>query len=197
LGEIRLYIQTDTAGNIAQRMVVRTTSIPHEMWIQARRWYVDALNPGAEAQHMEIKVMKEIAKIAGNHKCVRLQHYTTDRSTFSYRMYLSYHPRGDLSYFANGLESIYRKDNRIPEPALWKWFEDLTEACFLLSKGAGPLSDPFDGWKKIVHCDLKPNNVFLDNPDQELWSSYPQAIVGDNVVHKRVGHTSEWVKTRA
>ena len=109
---------------------------------------------------MEIKVMEAIANVLGNHKCVRLQHYTTDRTTFSYRLYMSYHPRGDLSNFTSDQS---KHKGRLPEPALLKWFEDLTEASFLLSKGAEPWSDAKDGWKKIVHCDIKPQNIFLDN----------------------------------
>jgi len=66
------------------------------MWIQARQWHVDEFDP-TKREHMEIKVMEAIANVAGNHKCVRLQHYTTDRSTFSHRMYISYMPHGDLS----------------------------------------------------------------------------------------------------
>jgi serine/threonine protein kinase len=172
-----LYLQRGPNGNIVQRIIVKTTQIPHEMWIQARRWHIDALGP-AKAQHMEIAVMEAIANVEGDHKCVRLQHYTTDGPTFSYRMYIGYHPRGDLGQFTKK-KSFYNHRERIPEPALWKWFEDLTEASLLLSTGAEPEADAKDGWKKIVHCDLKPANVFLDNPDEKRWRSYPQAVVGD------------------
>ena len=159
-----MFVQHDTAGNIVQRMIVKTCSVPHHGWVQARRWHTDPSDPGAKPEHMEIKVMEAIANVLGNHKCVRLQHYTTDRTTFSYRLYMSYHPRGDLSHFATITEdSIYQGNNHIPEPVLRKWFEDLTEASFLMSKGAEPLSDAKDGWKKIVHCDIKPQNIFLDN----------------------------------
>lgn len=89
-GKISLYVQRDAAGNIVQRIVVKTASVPHEMWIQARRWHIDALDPTKAPEHMEIAVMEKIANVEGNHKCVRLQHYTTDRSTFSYRLYVGY-----------------------------------------------------------------------------------------------------------
>jgi len=148
------------------------------MWIQARRWHTDERERDSKPQHMEIEVMKAIASVEGNHKCVRLYHYTTDRSTFSYRLYMSYHTRGDLSFFTSD-QSGYKGPTKIPEPAMWKWFEDLTEACLLMSKGAEPKSDAKDGWKKIVHCDLKSQNIFLDNPDAKLWKSYPQAMMGD------------------
>ena len=173
-----LYVQEDPAGNIAQRMVVKTTAVPHSVWIQARQWHVDERDP-TKRQHMEIKVMEAIAGVEGDHKCVRLLHYTTDHSTFSYRLYTGYHPRGDLSNFTAPWNYYMTNDAIIPEPVLWKWLEDLTEASLLLSTGVEPLSAAVDGWKKIVHCDLKPSNVFLDNPDAEIWRSYPQAVVGD------------------
>jgi serine/threonine protein kinase len=172
-----LYLQQDPSGNIVQRIVVKTTQIPHNMWTEAKRWHVDSLNP-TKAEHMEIKVMEQIANVDGNHKCVRLEHYTTDRPTFSYRLYMGYHPHGNLVQFTKD-RSFYNNRRKIPEPVLWKWFEDLTEAGLLMSTGAEPGVDAKVGWKKIVHCDFKPLNVFLDTSDAKRWRSYPQAIVGD------------------
>jgi len=173
-----LYVQVDPAGNILQRMVVKTVLMPHSAWIQARQWHVDERDP-IKKEHMEIEVMEAIANVEGTHKCVRLRHFTTHDSKFMYCLYTGYHPRGDLSDLTKHTSRYQGTENFIPEPVLWKWLEDLTEASLLLSKGAAPPSDAVEGWKKIVHCDFKPANVFLDNPDAELWRSYPQAVVGD------------------
>jgi serine/threonine protein kinase len=72
----------------------------------------------------------------------------------------------------------------IPEPLLWKWFEDLAKACRLMDEEQDFSNDPKDprpGLNTIVHRDIKPSNVFLDLPSNVVgdWPSYPVAIMGD------------------
>jgi serine/threonine protein kinase len=72
----------------------------------------------------------------------------------------------------------------IPEPLLWKWFEDLAKACRLMDEEQDLSNDPKDprpGLSAIVHRDIKPSNVFLDLPSGVGgdWPSYPIATMGD------------------
>ena len=71
----------------------------------------------------------------------------------------------------------------IPEPALWKWLEDMAKACQLMDEGVDP-SDKIVadvGKRTIVHRDVKPPNMFFDLPSSEKgnWPSYPIATLGD------------------
>lgn len=79
---------------------------------------------------------------------------------------------------------IYDDGREVPEPLLWKRFEDLAKACILMENGKVLQSDPssrLSGQHVIVHRDIKPPNIFLDTPSQEYgdWPEYPVATLGD------------------
>ena len=79
---------------------------------------------------------------------------------------------------------IYDDGREIPEPLVWKWFEDLAKACVLLENGKNHTNDPtgrLSGQHAIVHRDIKPENIFLDVPSEEYgeWPGYPKATLGD------------------
>lgn len=66
----------------------------------------------------------------------------------------------------------------IPEEALWHIFQNLVDACLVLQYGAVEREDAVDDWRPIVHRDIKPDNVWLDEPAEE-FPSYPRARLGD------------------
>jgi len=79
---------------------------------------------------------------------------------------------------------IHNDGKHIAEPLVWKWFEDLAKACVLLEKGkdlpSGSVSR-LSGHHVIVHRDIKPPNIFLDQPSgiDGDWPEYPVATLGD------------------
>lgn len=79
---------------------------------------------------------------------------------------------------------MYDDGREVPEPLVWKWFEDLAKACVLMEKGKDLPSDAtsrLSGQHTIVHRDIKPPNIFLDLPSTEdgEWPGYPVATLGD------------------
>jgi serine/threonine protein kinase len=79
---------------------------------------------------------------------------------------------------------IYDDGREIPEPLVWKWFEDLAKACVLMEEGIDLPSDStsrLSGHHVIVHRDIKPANIFLDLPSGEDgdWPDCPVATLGD------------------
>jgi serine/threonine protein kinase len=66
-----------------------------------------------------------------------------------------------------------------PEPCLWSFFNDLVEAFLVLEYGTSEADKRIKSWKKIVHRDVKLDNVFLDIPGaKDNFPSYP--YVGSN-----------------
>ena len=82
------------------------------------------------------------------------------------------------------------QDPMIPEPFLWSVLENLTGACLVLEhsnippntlttgqSNQSPLTNP--GQSSIVHRDIKPQNIYLDNPSHTNFPNYPRAILAD------------------
>ncbi|OQO11913.1 hypothetical protein B0A48_03640 [Cryoendolithus antarcticus] len=59
----------------------------------------------------------------------------------------------------NDLES-----SQFPEFLLWKWLEDLTEACIVMAEGSLDETAPPKNWRPIVQRDIKPGNILVDAP---------------------------------
>ena len=81
-------------------------------------------------------------------------------------------------------DEIYNDGREIPEPLVWKWFEDLAKACVLMERGKDLPSGSFSrlsGNHTIVHRDIKPANIFIDlaSDKDDDWPEYPVAVVGD------------------
>jgi len=79
---------------------------------------------------------------------------------------------------------IYNDGRQVPEPLVWKWFEDLAKACLLMEQGKDLPSDPpsrLSGHHVIVHRDIKSANIFLDLPSgvDGDWPNCPVATLGD------------------
>ncbi|EME83286.1 uncharacterized protein MYCFIDRAFT_81828 [Pseudocercospora fijiensis CIRAD86] len=69
----------------------------------------------------------------------------------------------------------YTKDNSmVPEPFLWRLLESMAYACLAMQQGATDAA--VDGWRQIIHRDLKSDNVFLAS---ENGSHYPQPKIAD------------------
>lgn len=110
-------------------------------------------------------------------------------------MYFEHCKGGDLSKFQprNG-------DKGPPEAFLWHVFLQLADAIAFLHYGYNRFSsrpeDPPHGWRRIVHCDIKPGNVFLRRVTKK--NDVPEIVLGDFGLATlkettRGGGTDEWI----
>ena len=84
-----------------------------------------------------------------------------------------FYPGGDLtSYLPNGYE-------RPSERFVWWIFVQLADILAYLHEGfdhKSPSRAPRD-WQPVIHCDIKPDNVFLREHPRD--SAYPNVVLGD------------------
>lgn len=110
-----------------------------------------------------------------------------------YRVIMNYCPHGSLHEIIPNQVLVNKKPKNngeaygdfldVPEPALWKWLEDMTKALQLMEEGVDPSDEIASvvGQRTIVHRDIKPANLFFDLPSGKDgdWPSYPIATLGD------------------
>ena len=102
-------------------------------------------------------------------------------------MVYEYCAGGDLSKWCEGGMS---------ESFLWHVFTQLAEALAYLHEGYTRYerSWPPDGWRRVVHCDIKPDNVLLRKP-RTSEQPYPDVVLADfgyatlGKEHAQPGHT--------
>lgn len=196
MGQAMLYLHRDENGNIDRRMVVKDCYVTRISYGHVQHWYGDAANP-RKRKHVEIKAMENYWNLPGSDKCVKLLHSEVDGDGLFYRIYMAFSPHGTLQTLIqpptkrprgkgapdNGLHSALP----VPEPALWCFFEALTEACLLLEFGGVEEDEARPGWERIVHRDIKLQNIFLAHPDDRdedkphgvRWPAYPKPQLGD------------------
>ena len=94
-----------------------------------------------------------------------------------YRLHLEYCAYGD----GLTLNRRYRRKSQeecIPEPFLWHLFETLTEAALVMAQGS--VQDPQDDWLKVIHRDMKPDNIlFTDQSPDDRHPAYPRPVLAD------------------
>ncbi len=71
----------------------------------------------------------------------------------------------------------------IPEAFIWKTLFQLADALQYLHHGisfsSGSLT-PAEGWRTILHRDVKPSNIFIkSSPNKPLSEYYPKLVLGD------------------
>lgn len=95
---------------------------------------------------------------------------------------------------ARDLEAQIRRCERlgerakIPEHYIWYILRNVIAALSALERGvcrdvSAVRAERQERWRGVVHCDIKPGNIFLGDEDQ-VYASYPRALLADFDVSK-------------
>ncbi|KAJ8121521.1 hypothetical protein O1611_g10083 [Lasiodiplodia mahajangana] len=91
---------------------------------------------------------------------------------FQASVYMEYCDRGTLADLIQEYKTKKKahSPDRIPESFIWHAFLGLADALAYLQTGQSYISMPLEkndrgDWKEVLHCDIKPSNIFLRSRD--------------------------------
>lgn len=160
-------------------MVLKDTYISDNNWRDRRYWY-DVNTP------LDCYIHEALSNVPNARNIVGLLGFRLYDSKRMYRLYMEYCCHGDLLTLIlrhrkrDGLRDEHgvRLSPKIPEPAIWYIFEALVAAALVMNWGSLTAWVP-KGWRKVIHRDIKPTNVFLGSPHPEIWPTYPVPKLAD------------------
>ena len=117
-------------------------------------------------------------RLPQNDRIVLLTDYLQSAHVPQVQLYLEYCDGGDL----HGLLECYRNHGRtLPESFAWHAFRQIAEGLAFIHQGydhkLGPNQTLPNTWKKVIHADLKPENIFLRVP--KTAGDYPDLVLAD------------------
>ncbi|ORY08052.1 kinase-like domain-containing protein [Clohesyomyces aquaticus] len=169
---ISVYVLVDSDGRVEDRIVLKRMEFEDLEFAEAH----------PEAENMT-RLPKECTAVLH----IRGYNFDKDRDRPALCLYTDFAPSGDLRRLHDQYGKIHPK-SRIPEPFIWYTFLQLSEAIYVLNTGSckcnkkladtRPETIVEDGWKPIIHKDMKDENVFLGSPEKPC-RSYPRPLLAD------------------
>lgn len=159
-----------------------------EDWCKATLWDRAIHDSNREIMEISCHSLYHTPRVPGSRgrdrvNVSRLRHSDFEDKLFRYRMYMDYCGHGNLEDFIEKYMPPARPGyvpGLVPEPFLWRVFDSLARIGVAMERGHVNINkDPLAGFREVIHRDLKPRNVFLDEPDERCWSIYPTPRLGD------------------
>lgn len=170
MGSTRVFSERDAAGQVVRRIVVKDTTpaLTNEMFEMPTYWYGDLSQAGWKTSTVPMeyhiqKIAGDAPQIVNSVRVIGAPQINWAQRAF--RIYMEFAPEGDLEQLQ---DRHWVHNEPVPERFLWVLLSALLDACMVLKQGG--LDNPSTPWSEIVHCDLKPPNVFLSS----AGNTFPQ-----------------------
>ncbi len=179
-GKVALWSKKNDLSEIVDNVAVKQRKLVHHPLIADGVW----------RNHLakEAFIQSQLTSNDQDDCIVPLKGYKYYHHLQQCRLYMGYAPHGSLE----AIRTRYRAFDRfLPELWLWCVFENLVEACLLMRNCPAqwqPMSnqarDQPRPFKFIVHCDIKPSNIFvyerqpMHDPSKKL-PKLPRVKLGD------------------
>lgn len=187
-GKATLWVKVDALGRPVDKTVIKSVDLGRKgggQWNSSEYWRADVNN----RLPREYALPKSVNLLPESFNVVETRSYVVYEERQIYNIYLEYCPRGSLGDWLKRYQKVSTLldsngapvQGRIPVRVLWSIFEALASAVCLMHKGYLPGSQaPLkENFTPFVHRDIKPDNVFLADPDETFWPQIPVAKMGD------------------
>ncbi|SMQ45537.1 unnamed protein product [Zymoseptoria tritici ST99CH_3D7] len=205
---VGLFGQFDANQNMTRRLAVKDLQCGPLEWFMPFNWtgvydengvrdYSAQIN---RTESMETYIHRHLSATGASSIVAFHGRTIIDTSQWRYRFFMEYCPHGSLSdligYYLNprnfpdaAVTEVPHPRNEyatltmpnvlIPEPFIWYCFMNLAKSAIIMEQGS--IQAPIEGWKEVVHRDLKPGNIWLQDPStgRAQWALYPEPKLGD------------------
>ncbi|KAL8824454.1 MAG: hypothetical protein Q9170_008146, partial [Blastenia crenularia] len=165
-GRAGLWEKIDADGRVLDRVCIKQTKAAT---LSKYDWEMP----------QEVAIMSNLLDDGKNNGILQLRSYKRYPRSQAHRLYLEYCEHGDLEK----LIAKYRARKRyFPEEFIWDVFYHLAKACRAMDRGPSDEDRVMDEADTYVHCDIKPENIFLASSQEyndDGIPIYPSARLGD------------------
>ncbi|KAK5121132.1 hypothetical protein LTR85_005616 [Meristemomyces frigidus] len=182
-GHAGLFVQYGPDARIVNRTVIKDTWLKSTEWPRKQFWHDMAGRlPKEVHMHRSMSALPRAWPVAG------FLGWDLFEELGMYRIYMPFYPHGDLGkvivQYAKLEDALDGQGNKIsaliPARVIWSFFEALAASACLTKDGAFPGDTAPPEWVgELIHRDVKPINVFLDQVDRDSWRTIPVAKLGD------------------
>ncbi|KAK4503385.1 hypothetical protein PRZ48_004300 [Zasmidium cellare] len=174
-----LWVKRDANRTIIDRLV-RKDVMFSDIWFDTHSWaWINFDADNNDAMPWELYCHRLMTSGDNNNNIVRLRETNpdellkwVDKRYKRWKVYTDFCPYGDLD---NLIEHYARNPgSHIPQPFILYVAESLFQAGATMKR-----VEDVDNGRQVVHRDLKPGNVFLDDPIRSTYPDYYRPRVGD------------------
>lgn len=117
-------------------------------------------------------------RLPENDRIIRIMDYLHSAHVRQIQIYMEYCNGGDLQKL---LDRYHTHGRILPESFAWHAFRQIAEGLAFIHYGydheLGPNQKCPENWKKVIHADLKPENIFLRTSKSP--ENYPDLVLAD------------------
>lgn len=112
------------------------------------------------------------------HAICGIRGWHVDQGQRLVKIFLEYCPFKDLWQLIDTYR-VARVRSWLPEPFIWYVLEELLRSAEILEHGTNLVGNEPDGWRSIIHQDIKPANVYLSSRSDRRFRHYPKIKLAD------------------
>ncbi|KAF2169382.1 hypothetical protein M409DRAFT_52631 [Zasmidium cellare ATCC 36951] len=173
ISQAGLWVLHNQHGKVIDRIVRKNDYMDYRKWFSTDLWHGHSKDFQNRIP-LEFWLRNKCCNVSDKH-FARMRAWSQDHQNMVLSLYVEYCSFEDLGAIQQGY--LEPPAHFVPEATLWMIFKHLVECCLVMRQGGIRTADP--DWQQIVHRDIKPRNVFMDDAAKSYFPRYPTPKMGD------------------